>query len=89
MGVKASVRTSFDFPVNVMIGTRVDRAQIYLQPEGHASTDTWSSVAVMSFADLYFRPSREIWVVCTPSWFVTQARLGVRSEWLQLDASLS
>ncbi len=88
-GLKASLRTGFDFPLNVMVGSRLERVRVVLQPAGNGAALVWPSLTLASWADLYLQPAKDVKVVLSNSWFIAQARSGGRSEWWQVAASLA
>ncbi|RMD69044.1 MAG: hypothetical protein D6818_10785 [Bacteroidetes bacterium] len=87
LGLKVSVRTGFDAPLNLALGSRFDGANIRLQPEGLPSASVWHSQALMTYVDLFLRPGRYWRITGSAAWFVMHARSGDRSRWLQIDLS--
>ncbi len=87
-GLKTSLRSNLDFPINLMVGTRVDYIRIHLRPEGNGTGTTWPSLTRTTWANLYIRPAKDIKVILSNSWFAARARSGSSSQWLQVDASV-
>ncbi len=87
-GLSASLRTGFDAPLNLMVGTRLNRSHVQLQPENNGPPTLWTSLAWMPYVDLYVHPAQDLKMVLSSSWFAMRNRSGSYSRWWQLEATL-